>query len=230
MKRANEAESKILVVEQEKNKLNQEIVKLKEENLKLKRKPIQEREFPIAIINPDPSNFDFADVDGKQKKIIKKKDCTAETVSLSQVLENGTWELEVQFSNREQTGGIGIVKDTYVVPAGCNPETFPHNQNMASYAGQGWGYGYVNSKGTDTPGNKSITDNQIIKVEYDSEKGTLIFFVDGVYQPVYIIGIKEKVRFIISMYFAGATCTICSIKKLTQPTSAHVANEQTVQW
>ncbi|KAA6311401.1 MAG: hypothetical protein EZS28_056135, partial [Streblomastix strix] len=82
----------------------------------------------------------------------------------------------------------------------------------------------------EAPGNVSFKDNQIIKAEYDSEKGTLIFFVDGVQQPVYIIGIKEKVKFIVFMWYAGATCTIRSLKKLTKPTSGHVANEQTVQW
>ncbi|KAA6358634.1 MAG: hypothetical protein EZS28_045839, partial [Streblomastix strix] len=196
-KRANEAEAKILIVEQEKNKLNQEIIQLKEENLKLKLKQIKDKDFPIAIINPDPTDFDFTDVDGKQKKIIKKKDSTTGTVSLKQVLENGTWELEVQFSNRGQTGGIGIVKDTYVIPARVGPRDSPNDQNIASYQGPSWGSGEVHCKGKNTSGNVSFTDNQIIKAEYDSEKGTLIFFVDGVQQPVYIIGIKEKVRFIV---------------------------------
>ncbi|KAA6371744.1 MAG: hypothetical protein EZS28_032729, partial [Streblomastix strix] len=79
-------------------------------------------------------------------------------------------------------------------------------------------------------GNIGFKDNQIIKAEYDSEKGTLIFFVDGVQQPVYITEIKEKVRFIIFMWHAGATCTIRSLKKLARPTTGHVANEKAVQW
>ncbi|KAA6363052.1 MAG: hypothetical protein EZS28_041422, partial [Streblomastix strix] len=64
----------------------------------------------------------------------------------------------------------------------------------------------------------------------DSEKGTLIFFVDGVQQPVYISGIKEKVRFFICMYYAGTSCTIRSLKKLSSPTSGHVPNEKAIQW
>ncbi|KAA6366295.1 MAG: hypothetical protein EZS28_038177, partial [Streblomastix strix] len=187
-------------------------------------------DFPITLINPDPTDFDFADVDGKQKNIIKKKDGTTGTVSLSKVLENGTWELEVQFSNGGQTGGIGIVKESYNIPAGCQPDSNPHDQNMQLHMQDRWGSGYVYCKGTNTTGNITFKDNQIIKAEYDSEKGTLIFFVDGVQQPIYITGIKEKVRFIVFMAYSGATCTIRSLKKLKQPTSAHVANEQTVQW
>ncbi|KAA6360061.1 MAG: hypothetical protein EZS28_044412 [Streblomastix strix] len=202
---------------------------MKENNENFRLQLVRDKDFPVAIINSDPLDFDFADVDGKQKKIIKKlqKD---NSISLTQVLENGTWELEVQFSNQGQTGGIGIVKESFNIPADCSPYTTPYNQNMASYAGQGWGSGQVYLKGNLTNGNISFKDNQIIKAEYDSEKGTLIFFVDGVQQPIYITGIKEKVRFIISMYYAGATCTIRSLKKLTRPTSGHVPNEQTVQW
>ncbi|KAA6378580.1 MAG: hypothetical protein EZS28_025893 [Streblomastix strix] len=178
-------------------KQKENIKKMKENNEKYRLQLVRDGDFPIAIINSDPSDFDFADVDGKQKKIIKKKDYTTGTVSLSQELENGTWELEVQFSNQGQTGGIGIVKDTYVIPAGCQPDSNPHSQNMATYHGPGWGNGTVNCKGGYKSGNVSFNDNQIIKAEYDSEKGTLIFFIDGVQQPVYIIGIKEKVRFIV---------------------------------
>ncbi|KAA6381437.1 MAG: hypothetical protein EZS28_023037 [Streblomastix strix] len=228
-KRANEAESKILIVEKEKNKLNQEIAKLKEEILKLKPKPIQEGDFPIAIINSDPTDFDFADIDGKQKKITKKLK-KANSVSLTQVLENGTWELEVQFSNGGETGGIGIVKDAYAIPAGVSPRDSPHKDNMAVYTGYAMSGGTVFHKGNSISGNKTFFDNQIIKAEYDSEKGTLIFFVNEVQQPVYVTGIKEKVRFIIYMYLSGATCTIRSLKKLATPTSGHVANEKTLQW
>ncbi|KAA6310684.1 MAG: hypothetical protein EZS28_056267, partial [Streblomastix strix] len=60
--------------------------------------------------------------------------------------------------------------------------------------------------------------------------GTLIFFLAGTQQPVYISGIKEKVRFIICMYYANSYCIIRSLKKLAAPTTGHVANEKVVQW
>ncbi|KAA6371491.1 MAG: hypothetical protein EZS28_032983 [Streblomastix strix] len=81
-----------------------------------------------------------------------------------------------------------------------------------------------------TVGNKGYSDNQIIKAEYNSEEGTVIFSVDGVQQPVYITGIKEKVRFAIWMFFDRNSFTIRSLKKLTTPTTGHVANEKAVHW
>ncbi|KAA6383480.1 MAG: hypothetical protein EZS28_020994 [Streblomastix strix] len=171
------------------------------------------------------------DIDGKQKKLIKRgKNEIANTVSLSEVLEYGIWELEVQFSNNGQCGAIGIVDNSYNIPAQADPDHSPHVNHMAIYAGAGWNSGKVQCKGSNTSGNKSFEDNQIIKAEYDSEKGTLIWFVDGVQQPVYITGIRERVKFMISLYNAGSICTIRSLKKLANPTCKHLGNENTVHW
>ncbi|KAA6393317.1 MAG: hypothetical protein EZS28_011155 [Streblomastix strix] len=85
-------------------------------------------------------------------------------------------------------------------------------------------------EGNGTSENIANQDNQKIKVEYNSEKGNLVFFVDGVQQPVYASGINEKVRFIIYMYLAGSSCTIRSLKKLTSLTSGHVVNELAIIW
>ncbi|KAA6355814.1 MAG: hypothetical protein EZS28_048659 [Streblomastix strix] len=98
--------------------------------------------------------------------------------------------------------------------------------------GKGWGTsGSVYYKGTNTAGNTIFHDNQKVILEYDSYQGTLIFFVDGKQQPIYISGIKEKVRFIVHMYHAASSsCLIRSLKKLEAPTSGHVENEKAVQW
>ncbi|KAA6355597.1 MAG: hypothetical protein EZS28_048876, partial [Streblomastix strix] len=90
--------------------------------------------------------------------------------------------------------------------------------------------GNVYYKGAATTGNTGFAQNQIIKMEYDSEKGTVIFFVNGTQQPVYISGIKEKIRFVIHFYRADQICIIHSFKKLAAPTSATVSNEKAVQW
>ncbi|KAA6388748.1 MAG: hypothetical protein EZS28_015728 [Streblomastix strix] len=187
-------------------------------------------DFPIDIIKVDPDDFDLIDVDGRQKKIVKIKDKYCSTVSLSQVIEDGIWSIEIQFANDGETGGIGIVEDSYSVPIGARPEQNPDCRHMASYHGPSWYPGRVCCKGRNKSGNELFTDNQIIKAEYDSEKGTLIFFVDGVQQPVYVTGIKEKIRFIIFMFYGGGTCTIQSLKKITSPTTMNVSNENALQW
>ncbi|KAA6352743.1 MAG: hypothetical protein EZS28_051731, partial [Streblomastix strix] len=79
-------------------------------------------------------------------------------------------------------------------------------------------------------GNQGFDNNEIVRLEFDSEKGTLTFFLNDVQQPVYISGIKEKVRFVFALYQTNETCIIRSLKKLAAVTAGHVANEKAVQW
>jgi hypothetical protein len=50
----------------------------------------------IAIISKDPEDIEFIDIDGYQKRIVKKKN-DYDTISLSQVLYDGIWQLETMF-------------------------------------------------------------------------------------------------------------------------------------
>ncbi|KAA6394123.1 MAG: hypothetical protein EZS28_010350 [Streblomastix strix] len=190
----------------------------------------KKKNFPITVINPDPRDFDFADIDGIRKKITKKKNQIHDSVTISQVLENGVWSLETQFNEQGQCQAVGIVENSYNIPACADLAQAPYNMHVAFFTGHAWSSGKIYCKGTQTPGNAIYIKNQFVKAEYNSDKGTLIFFINGVQQPVYISGIKEKVRFFIFMFHAGATCVIHSMKKLADPTSGHVANEKAVQW
>ncbi|KAA6370459.1 MAG: hypothetical protein EZS28_034014 [Streblomastix strix] len=164
-------------------------------------------DFPIVIINKDPDCIEFIDIDGVLKKI-NKKDYEFCTISLVQVLDNGIWTIETMFLN---TQGIA---DTDHIAAFCG----------GNYPYPVW-YKYYG-----TGGNAGFIDNQILRLEFDSFKGTLVLFIDNVQQPVYFTGIKEKVRFIVYMYIAGSYCTIQSLKKLIKPTSVHLENEKAVKW
>ncbi|KAA6379869.1 MAG: hypothetical protein EZS28_024604 [Streblomastix strix] len=125
------------------------------------------KDFPIAIINNDPSNIEFTDIDGVQKKIVQKNR-KMNTFSLVQVLESGIWQLEVVFEKLiDGRAAIGIVRDSYVIPADAYPYFNPHTQNMVAFTG---------------------------KLEMNYEKGTLTFFIDGEQQPVYISAIREKIH------------------------------------
>ncbi|KAA6355056.1 MAG: hypothetical protein EZS28_049417 [Streblomastix strix] len=94
----------------------------------------------------------------------------------------------------------------------------------------GWGMNTVLYKGSYTPGNEMFQNNQIVRLEFDSEKGTLTFFLDEVQQPVYFSGIKEKVRFIIYMKKIGSSCIIRSLNKLVAPTVKQLEEEKEIKW
>ncbi|KAA6372516.1 MAG: hypothetical protein EZS28_031957 [Streblomastix strix] len=212
-KQRKEEEIKFLKAEIDQMKKNIEKLKPKQETQKKESSPIQD--YPIQIINNDPPEIVLSDIDGIMKKISKKTDKWT-TVSLTQILENA----------------IGIVRDTYNIPEGAYPRDYTHRDHMVSYGMSGYynDDGDVYYKGNGTAGNIAYIDNQKIKAEFDSEKGTVIFSVDGVQQPVYVRGINEKVRFFIYICYPYASCTIRSLKKLIAPTTKHVANENAVQW
>ncbi|KAA6389127.1 MAG: hypothetical protein EZS28_015345 [Streblomastix strix] len=133
------------------------------------------------------------------------------------------------FQNTCKTAAIGIVRDSYDIPTCTHPGNKPHCNHIAvQWNDNHNGNIYYNLN--ITIGNKGFKDNQIVKLEFDSEKGTLFFFIDNVQQPVYFSGIKEKVRFIIFIQSTGSSCTIKSLKKLREPTSVHLENEKAVKW
>ncbi|KAA6358837.1 MAG: hypothetical protein EZS28_045636 [Streblomastix strix] len=111
---------------------------------------------------------------------INKKKNEFGTISLVQILENGI--------------AVGIVRDSYGIPAKANYYWKPHTDHIAAFCG---GNNYVWYKGQGTLGNDLFEENKIVRFEFDSFKGTLILFIDNVQQPVYFSGIKEKVRFIV---------------------------------
>ncbi|KAA6354293.1 MAG: hypothetical protein EZS28_050180, partial [Streblomastix strix] len=175
-------------------KLKEENKKIKEENEKLKPKPSQvnssvNSDFPIAIHNPDPSDIDFSNIDGRMKKITKKEDIY-NTISLTQILENGIWEIETEFSGNLYCSCIGVMKDSLNFSTGQHSTNY--SDRCVSYSSKQWKDGQIYYKNNWTIGNKGYSAGQKVKEQFDSEKGTLIFFVDGVQEPVYISGIKEK--------------------------------------
>ncbi|KAA6372240.1 MAG: hypothetical protein EZS28_032234 [Streblomastix strix] len=199
--------------------------KSQEEIEKVKPKPTHD--FPIAIHNPDPSDIDFSDIDGRMKKITKKQS-KYNSVSLTQVIENGIWEIETEFTGDLRATCIGVMKNSHNFSAGDHSTHY--SDQCVSFSSQTCSNGQIYYKDNWIDGNQGYSSGQKVKQQFDSEVGTLIFFVDGVQQPVYITGIKEKIRFFVCMHFAGSSCTIRSLKKLTSPTSENVANEQAIKW
>ncbi|KAA6400997.1 MAG: hypothetical protein EZS28_003479 [Streblomastix strix] len=137
--------------------------------------------------------------------------------------------MESEFA-KDNYAAVGIVRDSHSLVAGVASSESPNDQHIAALYNQSWGSGYVRCKGNQTPGNTGFNGKQKVKQQFDSGKGTLIFFIDGIQQPVYIAGIKEKVRFILCWFHADQSCIIHSLKKLAEPTTSHVANEIAVQW
>ncbi|KAA6378899.1 MAG: hypothetical protein EZS28_025575, partial [Streblomastix strix] len=149
-------------IQNEKDKQIQKEKEAEEQKRKQNEKPI------IAILNPDPAKIDVI------------------------VLENGVWSLEAQYSNLTRCGVvIGIVRNSHNITSNEHPVHSSNREHMAIIGNKKWSND-VYYKGIQTSGNQGFDNNEIVRLEFDSEKGTLTFFLNDVQQPVYISGIKEK--------------------------------------
>ncbi|KAA6376147.1 MAG: hypothetical protein EZS28_028325 [Streblomastix strix] len=144
-------------------------------------------------------------------------------------MSDGIWSMEAKFQNKQNQEAIGIVKASNNIITGQCP-CCHEGQDIVIY-GEGCGdidcLAHNNNRQL---GNTKYGDNQLVRAELDFDKGTLTFFLDNVQQPLYISWIKEKVSFLVSMYRSGASCTIKSLRKLSQPTVGQVNNMRAIQW
>ncbi|KAA6398348.1 MAG: hypothetical protein EZS28_006126 [Streblomastix strix] len=134
--------------------------------------------------------------------------------------------VQKRISNKQS---VGIIRDSHDIPVGKGPWDQQNKMHVAYYYGINGG-GQVYHKDENIKGVVEFQNNQILRQELDFNQGTLIFFVDGIQQPVYISGINEKVRFFIQMYHENASCIILSLKQLANPTQVHIANKKVIQW
>ncbi|KAA6354079.1 MAG: hypothetical protein EZS28_050394 [Streblomastix strix] len=143
---------------------------------------------------------------------------------------DGIWSMEATFQNKQDRGSIGIVRATSNLDTGYCPCCEDDGNDIVIYGGCCCQICCLAHKHQRHSGNTQYGDNQLVRAELDFGKETLTFFLDNVQQPVYITGIREKVRFMVYMLQQGASCTIKSLRKLSQPTVGQVANMKAVQW
>ncbi|KAA6366978.1 MAG: hypothetical protein EZS28_037495, partial [Streblomastix strix] len=140
LKQANEQKEREKTEKEKKdeeiNILKIENSKLKEENEKYLIKSNQKspKDLPIEIHNPDSSEIDFTEVRCGIKKIFPKNSDHFRATALSQIIESCNCSLEVEFKD-SKWGGIGIVRDSFIIPSNCRPDEKQQSDHMAVYIG-----------------------------------------------------------------------------------------------
>ncbi|KAA6398347.1 MAG: hypothetical protein EZS28_006125 [Streblomastix strix] len=206
-------DDELIIIKQEKDKEKQDKERKEKEINTLKEEIVQLKKQEIEKISQ--SKIESKEVD---LKIVKDISYTIDIINKDpecyQIIE---------------IDGFGIVRDSHDIPVGNGPWDQQNKMHVAYYCGINGG-GQVYHKEENIKGNVEFQNNQILRQELDFNKGTLIFFVDGIQQPVYISGINEKVRFFIHMFYETASCTILSLKQIAKPTSVHIANKKVIKW
>ncbi|KAA6362091.1 MAG: hypothetical protein EZS28_042382, partial [Streblomastix strix] len=84
---------------------------------------------------------------------------------------NGFWSLEAQFQNIHTyyATAIGIVRDSHNIAANTHPIYSPNDQHMAVIGNKKW-TSDIRYKGVRASGNQGFDNNEIVRLEFDSEK------------------------------------------------------------
>ncbi|KAA6392057.1 MAG: hypothetical protein EZS28_012415 [Streblomastix strix] len=187
----------------------------------------------IEVINKYSENVNFVpDSDHISMQInVDGRISECHTVSFAKVLEHGVYSIEMVIEKGAPDSSIGIAKASYDIPPQTIPWQHPHGEHIVLFGGKSSKPpGGVFYKGQKTAGNAGYKNKQILRMEFDSENGTLILFIDNIQQPVMISKINEQIRFIICLYDKGSQCNVHYLRQIAAPTSKHVPNEKFVEW
>ncbi|KAA6362238.1 MAG: hypothetical protein EZS28_042235, partial [Streblomastix strix] len=185
------------------------------------------------LSNPDENGtyIRLERVNGLNRKAIALQDKQPVVIPLNKEIINGIHSVSVKFEKCNEDGyiqgQIGIVKASHNIPCPCKAWEEPHITNMLYYHGK---YGELHFRGKSTSGNTKFSDGQLITMELNMDIGTLHFIFDGVQQPAFVQGIKEKVKFFWELYLQNSSFTVVSVKQLNTPTVKKLENEKAIDW
>ncbi|KAA6370078.1 MAG: hypothetical protein EZS28_034394, partial [Streblomastix strix] len=194
---------------------------------------VNEEDKTSELQNPDEngSYVKFERVIGLKRKAIALQNDKPVVIPLNKEMINGIHSVSVKFEKCNKDGiaygHVGIAKASHNIPCPCEAWEEPHNTNMLFYNG---GDGTIHFRGNTTYGNTQFSDGQLITMELNMDIGTLHFIVDGVQQPVFVRGIKEKVRLYWELYYKDSLFTVVSVNQLNIPTVMKLNNEKAFDW
>ncbi|KAA6374311.1 MAG: hypothetical protein EZS28_030163 [Streblomastix strix] len=144
---------------------------------------------------------------------------------------NGIVRFEVKFEN---TGGyhrsLGIADASYSFAAGRHPTNDGKDKQKTvrylSYSGD------LDHITQDTKGNGSYKDGQRISaiVDMTSNPRKVVFYVDDIEQPNFVIGIPSEIRFWAYTLIESSSFTVTKLERLIQFTQQEVVGSKALQW
>ncbi|KAA6362740.1 MAG: hypothetical protein EZS28_041732, partial [Streblomastix strix] len=185
------------------------------------------------LVNTDENGqyLRLESIDGLIRKAVALQDKYPVVVPLNKELNKGIHSVTVKFDKCNQGDHvclfIGIAKQSHKIICPCKAWEKSNNANMIFYHGHD---GWVKFRGDIIYGNAKFSDNQLITMELNMDNGTLHFIVDGVQQPVFVRGIKEKVKLYWEIYYQDSSFTVQSVKLLNAPTVKKLDNEKAIDW
>ncbi|KAA6403734.1 MAG: hypothetical protein EZS28_000753 [Streblomastix strix] len=152
------------------------------------------------------------------------------TIAIDPVIKEGIVRFEVKFENSGGWGRrIGIADASCSFAAGSHPTNDGNDKKTVSY----WGYGGdINHITNDTKRNGRYEDGQRISaiVDMTSNPRKVIFYVDDIEQPNFVIGIPSQIRFWALTYYRYSSFTVTKFERLVQFIQQGIVGSKALQW
>ncbi|KAA6370167.1 MAG: hypothetical protein EZS28_034306, partial [Streblomastix strix] len=151
------------------------------------------------------------------------------TIAIDPVINEGIARFEVVFENSGRFLIIlGIADASCSFAAGRQPADDGNIEKTVRY----YQSGYLDHITNDTKGNRSYEDGQRISaiVDMTSNPRKVVFYVDDIEQPNFVIGIPSKIRFWAYTYYQSSSFTVTKFERLVQFTSQEIVGSKALQW
>ncbi|KAA6402533.1 MAG: hypothetical protein EZS28_001941 [Streblomastix strix] len=155
-------------------------------------------------------------------------DCCA--IAIDPIIKEGIVRIEIVFENtRDWLRIIGIVDTSFSFAAGDGPLINDRNgEKTVRY----WGDGNFCHVFQNAEINGRYKDGQRISaiVDMTSNPRKVVFYVDDIEQPNYVIGIPSEIRFWAYTLIESSSFTVTKFERLVQFTSQRIAGSKALQW
>ncbi|KAA6402216.1 MAG: putative CAMK family protein kinase [Streblomastix strix] len=173
-------------------------------------------------------------------RLIQLSDKKRNTVSISPEIQAGIGVVQIAVRFDDAKGEnrayrwLGVIFSGYEIPDSYYPG---QDEASAGYCGSDGSVVHITPRTNDKyiDGNSPYQNGEIVIAEVnmhpEREKRTLHFFANGLWQPIYFVGLPDKIKFCIQRYFQWTTATVVQMLQLPEPTAASdVPNARAIHW
>ncbi|KAA6403436.1 MAG: hypothetical protein EZS28_001028 [Streblomastix strix] len=179
-------------------------------------------------IPQDANQFLVKESQGKQQgmKFIHSDENNYSTIAIDPVVSEGIVRFEVVFENSGDFSSLGIADASCSFAAGKGP--WEDGKKTVRY----YQSGYLDHITEYIIRNRRYKDGQRISaiVDMTSNPRKVVFYIDDIEQPNYVIGIPSEIRFWALTYYRSSSFTVTKFERLVQFTQQEVVGSKALQW
>ncbi|KAA6368411.1 MAG: hypothetical protein EZS28_036062 [Streblomastix strix] len=157
-----------------------------------------------------------------------QRDCCA--IAIDPIIKEGIVRIDIVFKNSVGWGRtFGIVDTSFSFAAGDGPL---NNDKNGEKTVRYWGYGALDHITSFKIYNEKYKDGQRISaiVDMTSNPRKVVFYIDDIEQPNYVIGIPPEIRFWAYTLIESSSFTVTKFERLVQFTQQGVAGSKALEW